>query len=251
MNQELKKFGEFRNKYYFMTQNYKSDRPLDLLLPNDIFSRINSLSISGNHKAFAFALYCTVKATTSREAPHHLPISELKELWGYASTNKTLNPLIKKDGILDKAGLLVTKTVGISNEVASITGVSYSKITSKEVVHDVDFRNGNFFSIPAEVMLISMFNHNRLGTVGFYIYSFICLASQLRHNRWSELSANYISNGTGISESSIKAYLKELLSFKFILIRSGKNIMDDYGDFLGNETNMFLPVKNISKVKYL
>lgn len=211
--------NEIWQKYSMLLFNEKG-KSQDLFLPNDIFKRINSLDIPSTQKAFAFSLYAFVKNTTHKGYCHK--ISQIKELWGYSPNNKSLNDLVKKDGILDKLGLMRTVIKGIDTNLGYFIEESSTKIQYKEVVYDVDGNKGNFFRVKPEMMLGCISKNQELGPVGFYIYCFICMQCQFKGSgkyEWEHIAVSYISRGLGLSERTVKRYLISLLKHGFILTK--------------------------------
>lgn len=162
---------ELRNEYlYFLSDKVKRE-PFVLLLPNDLFKKNNDLDIPAEHKAFANSMYPLVKLTNWKRK--HLTISKIKELWGYAPHNKTLNKLVKSGGILDSNGITRTVVQGIK-ETSGATKLQY-----KEITFDIDIKRG-FFRVDPEIMLFSMTESKKVGTIGFTIYMFLCKAAQVQ-----------------------------------------------------------------------
>lgn len=81
------KANEFWGKYSYLRKNSKTNKSLEILIPNDIFKKINDLrddngkEVSSSHKCFAFAVYAFCKATNAKGT--YQKISDIKETWGY------------------------------------------------------------------------------------------------------------------------------------------------------------------------
>ena len=121
----------------------KDNKPLEVFIPNGIFKKLNSLDIHGKQKAFALALYVFYKVTKSKG--YRFKIKDVKEFWGYNPDNKSLNDLVKRDGILDKAGITKTITEGMDSLDRSLYEEKATKIQYKDIVYDVDITKGKFF----------------------------------------------------------------------------------------------------------
>lgn len=192
---------------------------VEVFIPNDLFKIINQLEISGKQKAFAFSLYVLSKISITKG--YWYTISEIKELFGYSKKNKSLDKLIKKNGILDEIGLTKTVIKGLDRIDGSNIGVKSTKIQYKEVVYGADIKS-NFFKVYIEVMFGCLLKNKELGIIGFYIYSFLCLQCQINHKKidgnyhWCRVPYSYISTGTGISETEVKSVIEKLKFYEFV-----------------------------------
>lgn len=84
-------------------------------IPNYLFNQLNLLvkqkKLKSQHIGFAFSyIYFITYMARYAKYDCFLPSTkQIKEILGYSATNKTIDYIIKKDGLLDKAG--ITKTI--------------------------------------------------------------------------------------------------------------------------------------------
>lgn len=84
-------------------------------IPNYLFEQLNGLvkqkKLKSQHIGFAFSyIYFITYMARYAKYDCFLPSTkQIKEILGYSATNKTIDYIIKKDGLLDKAG--ITKTI--------------------------------------------------------------------------------------------------------------------------------------------
>lgn len=243
--------NEFWEKYTYLRKNSKSKKSLEILIPNDIFKKINDLrnindkELSGSHKCFAFAIYALCKVMNSKGT--YKKISEIKELWGYSSANKSLNELIKRDGILDKSGITSTKTIGLDELGRDAIQEKSTKIQYKVIEYVIDTEKGKFFKMYSDIMLGCMLENKKLGATAFYIYAFICYKCQMKgigiskgNYAWEYLSSSYISVCLKLSEGTVKTNLKALLKYKMINTKKTYRSKSEEGYSIF-DANQFLP----------
>lgn len=94
---------------------FDEEYQLEVGIPNFLFNELNELvvkkKLKSTHIGFAYSyIYFITYMARYAKYEHFVPSTkEIKELLGYTPTNKTLDYIIKKDGVLDKAG--ITKTL--------------------------------------------------------------------------------------------------------------------------------------------
>jgi hypothetical protein len=221
----LASFISFRNKFLYLLSDKVNATPLCLFLPNDLFKKLNGLQVSAQQKAFAFSMYCLIKLTNWKKRP--MPITSIKKLWGYSPVNKSLNKLVKSRGVLDAQGITTTLTQGVKENKGN------TKFQYKEIVYDIDQERG-FFKVDPEIMLFSMFESEKVGPIGFTIYCFLCKATQVqgKGKNIAKASYTYIANGTGLSEKTVRTYIKSLEKLGLIKVNRGESIHNgEYGEF--------------------
>jgi hypothetical protein len=238
-HEKFKHYMKFRNDYLYLIRNKGKIESLEVFIPNDIFKLINHLPIPAKQKAFAFCLYCLVKVSNWKG--HPLPIPAVKELWGYAPKNKSLNELVKANGILDSAGITKTEVRGIKSPEGQ------TKVQYKDIAIDIDKTKG-FFKVNTEIILLSMFENDLLGTIGFCIYSFLCKTIQMqgKGTNKTKIAYDYIANGLGLSEKTVRSYVKVLKQHRLIEVKRQAHHDGEYGEFTGYEMNQYSINKQFS-----
>src|SRR5437763_8036906 len=84
-----------------------------IFMPNEIFDDFKSGFDSGVHKAFAYSYYYVVNYLyryTKYSFGERFTQPEIMEFLGYSASNKKLNYITKKDGLLDQIGYTKTTT---------------------------------------------------------------------------------------------------------------------------------------------
>ena len=215
---------EFWDKFKDFSINNRTKKPLDLHLRTDIFKRINGLPISGVLKAVVFTFYCFIKLSDAKG--YRFKISVIKKLWGYSQGNKTLDTLVKKNGLMDSEGFTSTHTDGVDDFGRDKLELTGTKIQYKVIEYDVE-KGKPFFKVYTAPLLGCMLLNKDLGVKGFYIYSFICYQCQLKgidfNYDWANVAISYIATGTGLSETTVKNYLAQLLKYKMIKVKKDFN----------------------------
>jgi len=212
-----KEFNKFRTENLYLLFDKVKQESMSLFIPNDLFKVINGIDVPAEQKAFACSMYPLVKLSNWKGEP--LSISKIKELLGYAPKNKSLNNLVKSGGLLDIHG--ITRTVGAT------------KTQRKEIALDVDKKKG-FFKVNPEIMLFSMFESEKVGTIGFTIYMFLCKETQMqgKGENIAEAAFTYIARGTGLHRNTVENYIKTLEQIGLIkVVRSDSIHNGEYGEF--------------------
>lgn len=216
----------------------------EILLPNDIFKKIEGLAVVGNHKAFGFMVYAFSKFTKITNQPH--PMAMIQELWGYSSSTRSLQPIVKKGGVLDKAGLTETKIQGLASRDKAFSKTTSNKVQFKRPLYDVDKDKGKFFRVFVEPMLACMINKKDLGVKAFYVYAFICFHAQIKAfgtndvYKRTPIATKFISEGLGISATTVKGVLNQLEEFG--LISRIKTPVTKIQDYNLDDANKILPL---------
>ncbi|WP_440971068.1 hypothetical protein ACSS6N_12030 [Peribacillus frigoritolerans] len=178
-------------------------------------------------------------------------ISGIKEMLGYASTNKELNYIIRRNGVLDRLGITKTLTFKEApvqwylNEYHkdivewnyfedmndSLKGIGENInikrrqikeplfATSERVVYERVY-NGTFFDkehthqMPFEVFVECMTNPE-LGCTAFYIYGYLASRCGLNGGQ-IQVSIETIGNKTGIRNTTRDKALDALKKFRLI-----------------------------------
>lgn len=244
--------NQSKEELWIKYRRYKFKENSDLqeiLLPNDIFIRFKELKNCGKHRAFGFALYTFSKFAIMTNHLHSMTM--IQQLWGYSSSTRTLQPIVKKGGILDEAGLTETIIQGLDSRERLFLDTKSTKIYFKRPVYDVDTSKGKFFRVFVEPMLACMINAKELGVMAFYVYAFICFKAQTKafgtNNLYTmtPIATKFISEGLGISVTTVKSILNKLEEFGLILrIKTPVTKIQDYNL---DDANKILPLTECPK----
>ena len=235
---KLTKFNEEHESYNFIA--------------NEIFDDLKSNINNASHIAFSYSYiyFCQWLYRYCK----HVNINmfdnfKIKEILGYDANNRTLNYLIKKDGLLDKIEYLQsTKEYPISwshSKEDSLEFLMVSDISddyNKEYLPVVPRRfflkkplkgfyrvveneeeceiEGSFYSIerthnvPFEAFAFSM-SKESIGCIGFYLYSFLKQKNDI-HSEGVDISIDNLAKDTMLSRRTVTNYLGVLKSYKMI-----------------------------------
>ncbi|UOY94184.1 helix-turn-helix domain-containing protein [Ectobacillus sp. JY-23] len=245
---ELKQMVEFEKK-----ESY-------LLMPNNLFEILSKdeelMRVKAPHVAIAYT-YIYFITWLYRYAKYgvmdldNVTERKIKYILGLSETNKEINYIIKKNGVLDRLG--ITKTVSFLEapvrwyfyeedtscpqwvyfeemnrslkDIDKHTNVKKRKIkeplfaTSEREVNDSIY-NGTFYNkeythqIPFEVFIECVTNPN-LGCTAFYIYGYLASRCAL-NGGYIEVSVETISKRTGIKPTTRDKVLDALKKFGLI-----------------------------------
>lgn len=221
-------------------------------MPNEIFNDLASLNMKPVHIAFTYSFYYLVSWLYRQGKYGDLEISNkfIKKALNYNPSNKSLDYIIKEEGVLDRANYThSTKnySIGVKEvlsdgspifmEVEDLSqderGILYKRVNrnfkAKYPVKHMhrcheDFESmsltGVFYDISNthqvnfDVFSFCMSNKN-IGITGFYIYSFLKNKSQSFNNLY-QVSYDRLSAETGIPYSTLAKYLDVLRSYEII-----------------------------------
>lgn len=241
-----------------------------VFIPNETFKDINKIELfkSASNIAFTYSYYCliTYLYRYCKYAQGQFFTPELmKEMLGYAGNNKTLDFIIKRDGILDC--MQYTETIRdfpISYEVGDyhfLNFVMYSdlELETKKVVNmpknfkvkypvkafyrnveskDDEIYDGTFYDVSNTHLFdvytfIDMLGNQELGVVGFYLYQFLKYKNDLFKDGYT-ISYKKLESETGISKNTICKYSKLMENVGYLrVINNGyKNGDDDNKEML-------------------
>lgn len=247
MNQ-LERIKELKNKLHVQENEQMIN------MPNEIFQQLKVISGSksdkkGSHIAFAYS-YIYFYAYLYRYSKYYYiaPTTEdVKQLLGYSATNKTMNYLIKKNGLLEQLGLLETTTdypvlsyfdddKDIQFELLSQQDDEYiiknltkrhtnryvikKPIFAFERVIEGEMDNGTFYDaynthiIDINVFLFCMSNEE-LGVIAFYIYSYLKMMND-HFPCGYDSTAKRLSDEIGLGERTIKDYEKTMREYNMV-----------------------------------
>lgn len=220
-------------------------------IPNEIFKQLKVLSNKkdkkGSHITFAYS-YIYLYTWLYRYCKYYnYPITteEVKQLLGYSATNKTMNYLVKKNGLLEELNLLKTTTdypvyyefvdKSIQFETLSQQDEYLKEILRKrhsnnytiklpifaferEIEGEMD--NGTFYDayrthiIDFNVFKFCMLN-NELGCTAFYLYGYLKMNDYHYYGDF-RATAKRISNETGIGEQTIIRHEKAMREYNMV-----------------------------------
>lgn len=241
---EISNLVEFNEKYE--SKNF---------IVNEVFEDLKSNISSASHIAFSYSylylvqwLYRQAKYFNVKET---IDNSKLKEILGYDKNNRTVNYLIKKDGLLDKINYLETTRdypvswtftkdepleFLMSSDLDFEEGKEYlptmpKRFYLKKPLKGFDDRtvvikgeeteaSGVFYqidcthNIPFEVFMYCMSKED-LGCVAFYLYSYLKHRNDI-HVSGVDVSLDNLAKETGISRRTVNKYIGLLKSYKMI-----------------------------------
>lgn len=229
----------------------------DIFLPNEIFSDLQGYITNSTHVAFAYS-YCYLTQFLYRNCKYFntevlIDGNIIKQVLGYSQSNRTMNYITKKGGLLDEIGYLESTkdfplgwglesgvlSFDMSSEMdkhmlPSIPKMFFLKKPLKAFERVIQCKNadggieeiemlGTFYdvsnthSVDFNVFMYCMANKD-LGVVGFYLYSWL----KHKNDIFSGYDVSYekLSAETGIPRRTMIKYLNalkgyNLISFKF------------------------------------
>lgn len=223
----------------------------DIFMPNEIFNDLKNVLSNSSHLAFAYSYYYLI-SWLYRYAIYGNDIyttDTIKEILGYYKNNKTVNYIIKKNGLLDNMGYTQLQSdypvfwTFEDNEL-SFTMLSEYDIETQKLLKSKASRNykikvplkgiyrteedinegyesGTFYEIdnthhiPFDVFLFCVSNEN-IGVIGFYLWSYLKMKNQI-HSSGYDVSIDYLAKETGVKRSSTVKYLNVLKSHRMII----------------------------------
>jgi len=227
-----------------------------IYIPNEIFNDIQGkLSEISSHVAFAYSYYYLItylyRFTKYRLGEGYFTQAKLKEFLGYSATNKKVDFIIKKGGVLDELGYTETITDypidWHSNDLNMIVFKYVRSLKSEEMQDvnksEVNSRNfkakkpvkafmregyecGTFYGventhyIPVYDFLQCMYD-KELGINAFYLYGFLRMMYD-KFPRGYKVSAPELMDLTGLKRSTLFKYMRKLEQEKFISVTSVK-----------------------------
>lgn len=228
----------------------------DIFLPNEIFSDLQDNITDGTHVAFAYS-YCYLTQFLYRNCKYFnievlLDVNVIKEILGYNKSNRTMNYITKKGGILEEIGYLEsTKDFPVTwtFEKSSDEGLSFSMSSElgkdilppipkmfflkrpikafKRVIQRINADGeieeeeieGTFYdvtethSVDFNVFMYCMANKD-LGVVAFYLYSWL----KHKNDRFDgyDVPLSKLSAETGIARRTLVNYMDFLKGYRMI-----------------------------------
>lgn len=219
-----------------------------IFIPNEIFTDLKGvITNSSPHLAFAYS-YTYLVTWIYRHTKHLttdgiIDNGKLKEILGYNIDYKKLNYIIKKNGLLDQLGY--TKTVkdfptlwtyedntlefDMYSENKDLVNITlprkYSIKYPVKSFHRYDDKvvDGTFYEfenthcIPFEVFMYCM-GHEHIGTIGFYLYSYIKRMNDFYVDGWDVPLEKMIIE-TSLPENTLIGYLDILRKYQLIRVQ--------------------------------
>ncbi|MFB5759082.1 helix-turn-helix domain-containing protein [Paenibacillus medicaginis] len=247
----------------------------EIYIPNEIFKDIfNSEQLkSAKSIAFTYNYYCliTYLYRYCKYGQGEFFTSELiKEILGYAGNNKTLDYIIKKNGILDCLQYTLTmRNFPISYEmgdynILNFTMYSDLDLETKIIINmsknfkikypvkafhrteesrDENLNDGTFYDISNTHLFdinifIDMVGNEEIGTIGFYLYQYLKYKNDLFKGGYT-VSFEKLEKECGVSKNTIMKY-SNLLESKGYLDVINNGYRDDHRENdEGNSKHMF------------
>lgn len=218
---QLLKYNDHQNKVY---------------IHNEIFEELKLLHEKGSsHVAFAYGYYYLISwlYRYTKYGEINIDVKMIKEILGYNATNKKLDYLIKKGGLLDEIGLTETSTdypLVWTFEDGELEFTMFSdfdedikKIYQKQKGNNSKIKvpvkglnrngeNGTFYDIYyTHEMTFDLFvkcMESELGCSGFYLYGYL----KYRCDKFKEYNSSVerIGQDIGMSKNTVDKYLTML-----------------------------------------
>lgn len=223
-------------------------------MPNDIFEDLQNNISKSPHVAFAYSYYY-LTSWLYRNAKYgyiDVDVGIIKELLGYNETNRTMNYITKKNGVLDEMGYTTTtsdypvswevddykspifklKSELKDTETTNLIRMRNSSFTAKYPIkhihidthdYEVGAHTGIFYEvsnthrIDFEVFAECMTN-KELGTIGFYLYSYLKNKNQIFPEGY-DTPLSTLSEDTGLSYGSLATYLDGLKKYGLVSVK--------------------------------
>lgn len=227
-----------------------------VFIPNEIFSDLQGYITNGSHVAYAYSyyylthfLYRNCKYLNTKV---FLDGAVIKQVLGYSESNRTMNYITKKGGLLDNIGYTEsTKDIPLGFELKEIEGLTFTmafdmpkemlqpipkmfflkkplKALERTILkHNVETNQieevetqGTFYdvsnthSVDFNVFMYCMGNES-LGTTGFYLYSWLKHKHDIFRNGY-DVSYEKLSAETGLPKRTMIKYLNALKGYNLI-----------------------------------
>lgn len=249
---------------HFENLKYLYGKDVSVQIPNEIFKDLsqsiknknNSTNIQQSSFAYAYLVLVSILYKYSHfvdlDNETYIQNADIKELLGYNRITKTIDHVIKKDGILDQIGLtstsrnfpvetVISTTESISDiplkEFVTVEELDKEGLTYKLVRSIVKNRNytikeplflfeynegmgtlyeyGNTHKVKLDEILRFMFDE-KLDNIDFIMYCFFKSKCYGNKNKMKSLALNVISFELGIGNDAFYSHLKKLKDLGFI-----------------------------------
>ncbi|WJJ55246.1 hypothetical protein QB910_000002 [Dabrowskivirus KKP3916] len=229
-----------------------------IYIPNEIFEDLKKIIDKGVNIAFAYSYYylITYLYRYSKYVEKRFTQPLLKELLGFSPTNKKIDYIIKKDGVLDTIGYTRTvKDYPVSyhlddDKIPNFTLLSEWKVSHpeyaitqpeernfrikypvkafyrNEMAEYNDYFNGTFFEarnthgieIKTFLDMMDSDTEHELKCIGFYLYGFLCSRIGQYGGDWTAISKQQLVIDTRLSNWTIDTYIRRLQKRGFITV---------------------------------
>lgn len=227
----------------------------NIYLPNEIFTDIQKSLDTGIKRAFAYSFYYLVTYLYRYAKYKHDDVNfgqkELVSLLGYSPSNMAkVNPIIKSGGILEGLGYITNTTdfpidwtmdedghLTFTNvkeaRKQSVTPNLYDKGKTYKIKKPLKAFHRTIESLHEEVYdgtFYEVFNTHKipvkhfmacmdcgdLGTVGFYLYSYIIYMNHLHCKSGVYATREKVADDIGMSVRSVSTYLQRLDNMRLL-----------------------------------
>ncbi|WP_150284749.1 hypothetical protein [Rummeliibacillus sp. TYF-LIM-RU47] len=234
--EQLLKFNELESKVF---------------IPNEIFKDLQKSEIKSLHVPVAYCYYYLTN-WLYRYTKYDVPFidnKQMKEILGYHKDQKTIDYIIKKDGLLDQIGYTQTvKDLPLLWEFDEFEGLKFSMLSEMDEFNqkyikehlsrkysikypvkaferayddegNID-QEGTFYDvsdthcIPFEVFIYCMSNE-KLGCTAFYLYSYISRMNDKFDEGW-DIPIKKLIEETNIPKKTLERYLDQMKQYKMI-----------------------------------
>jgi hypothetical protein len=214
-------------------------------VPNEIFTDLKNSNLTGSsHIAFAYSYYYLMSwlYRYGKYGQLNLKVDDMKQLLGYSPSNRDINYIIKKNGILDQLGYTYSSTdypiswnwnngdieftllsdldEDMRKILIGIKGKNYKvKVPVKGLFRSQEsemenYLDGTFYDIshthliPFEDFIRCM--DRGIGVIGFYLYGYMRCKCQWHEGKYNS-SVERIAENSGISVNTVDRYLSKLI----------------------------------------
>ena len=239
-------------------------------MPNEIFTDLKGSISSSKHAAFAYAYYCYTDMLyryCMYHADRAMNQSEIKADLGISPTEKRLDYIIKKDGILEQIGYIQTitdyplswnldegfiqftsqKEYKQNNKISDITIISQKTTKVKypiksfhrtEESREDRLLDGTYYDLSwtheiTYETLRSIVSDPELGYMGFYIYGYIKSKNGLGRREY-QLSTRQAKQELGMSKNTFLKYASKLEEKRYLLVKRGNKEEREANLYLAN-----------------
>ncbi|WP_146548785.1 hypothetical protein [Rummeliibacillus suwonensis] len=222
-----------------------------VFMPNEIFEDLKQSDIKPVHIPFAYSYYYLINWLYRYTKYYETRINnkQIKEILGYHPDQKTIDYILKKNGVLDQIGYTQTvKDFPVMWELDKFEGLKFIMLSDMDGFTQQDIKKhlsrkysikypvkafvreyddegnideeGTFYNImnthcvPFEVFIFSMQN-DKLGCTAFYLYSYIKMMNDKFLGGW-DISIRQMVKDTGVSKKTLERYLDQLNKHKMI-----------------------------------
>lgn len=232
------------------TVGYKQQESTHFM-PNEIFDDLQGNISKSPHVAFAYSYYYLISwlYRNAKYGDYTINVQTIKELLNYSPNNKTVNYIIKNKGVLDLLGYTqTTSNYPVSWDVDEYNSPEFHLLNdaNDDIKQYYREKNGIRFTVkyPIKHLHIDEFDHKEnmktgifydvsnthminfetfihcmsikdLGTIGFYIYSYLKMKNQMYKGGF-DISWEGLAYELGLSDGTLANYMKALRQYQLI-----------------------------------